>query len=183
MKVRTLRAGGALLALSALTIVATGGGASADTATKRAAATITMEKNGRQLFFEGPRTVAEGAKLKVENLTNPNRVGPHTFSLTKRNALPEGNRDFRRCGSFELKVCANIVQAHRFDPATGEVNKPVVGGKTWNRLFSNRKKGDSWYTEKKGNKDTRTVTADAGTKLFYFCVVHPDMQGKIKVTE
>jgi plastocyanin len=183
MKVRMLRAGGTLVALSALTIVATGAGASADSAAKRAAATITMEKNGRELFFEGPRTVAEDAKLKVENLTNPNRVGPHTFSLIKKRALPEGNREFRKCGDFELKVCANIVEAHQVDLKTFEVGKPIVGGKTWNKSFSNRAKGDSWYTEKKGNKDTRRVTAAAGSKLFYFCLIHPEMQGKIKVTE
>jgi hypothetical protein len=177
-----VRAGGGLIALSALALVVTGGGAAADEAGKRAAATITMEKNGRELFFDGPRTVAKGEKLKVENLTNPRRVGPHTFSLVKKGALPKGNNESRRCVDFTLKVCRNIVEAHRFDPETFEVGKPIVGGKKWDKLFGNRAKGDSWYTEKKGNKDTRKVTADVGDKLFYFCVVHPEMQGRIKVT-
>jgi hypothetical protein len=178
-----LRAGGALMALSALVLIGTGGGAAADEAAKRATAKITMEKNGNRLFFDGPATVEKGDKLKVENLTNPRRVGPHTFSLVKKGALPTSKNQIKRCASGELPVCLKVFKAHEVDFETFEVGKPDVenGKQGWDAAFGSRKAGDSWYTEKKGEKDTRKVSARSGKTLRFFCVVHPDMQGKIKV--
>ena len=43
------------------------------------------------------------------------------------------------------------------------------------------KKGDSWFTPDKGTKQSRKVSAKAGKTLYFFCAVHPFMQGKIKV--
>jgi hypothetical protein len=183
MNVRMLRVGGVLAALSALTIVAVGGAASADTASKRATAKITMEKDGRNLFFAGPESVEKGAKLKVENLTSPRKVGPHTFTLVKKGSLPSSRNEFKKCARFELPVCTKVLKAHEVDPETGEVGKAKVenGRKGWDAAFSRARKGDSWYTERKNDTDSRKVSANAGKTLRFFCVVHPDMQGKIKV--
>ena len=178
-----LRAGGVLVALSALAVVAVGGAASADTASKRAAAKITMEKDGRELLFDGPASVEKGTKLKIENLTNPRRVGPHTFTLIKKGAIPKSKNEIKKCGNFELAVCRKIFKAHEVDPKTFEVGEPDVerGKHGWDAAFSNHRKGDSWYTEKKGEADSRKVKADVGKTLHFFCLVHPEMVGKIKV--
>jgi hypothetical protein len=183
MNVRMLRAASVLAGLSALAVVAVGGAASADTASKRATAKITMEKDGRNLIFAGPETVEKGAKLKVENQTSPRKVGPHTFTLVKKGALPSSRNEFKKCGQLELPVCAKIIKAHEVDPKTFEVGKPDVdkGKKGWDAAFSRARKGDSWYTERKNETDSRKVSADAGKTLRFFCVIHPDMQGKIKV--
>jgi hypothetical protein len=183
MNGRMLSAGGVLVALSALTVVAVGGAASADTASKRATAKITMEKDGRNLLFAGPETVEKGAKLKIENLTSPRKVGPHTFTLVKKGALPSSRNEFKKCARFELPVCAKILKAHEVDPKTFEVGKAEVdnGKKGWDAAFSRARKGDSWYTERKNDTDARKVSADQGKTLHFFCLIHPDMQGKIKV--
>jgi hypothetical protein len=178
-----LRAGGVLAALSALTVVVVGGAASADTTAKRATAKITMEKDGRNLFFNGPETVEKGSKLKIENLTSPRKVGPHTFTLVKKGALPTSRREIKKCGSVELPVCLKTLEAHETDPKTFEVGKADVenGKKGWDAAFSSRRAGDSWYTEKKGDSESRKVSAGDGKRLYFFCVVHPEMAGKIKV--
>ena len=61
------------------------------------------------------------------------------------------------------------------------MGRPVVdSGKTgWDKSFG--KKGDSWFAEAKGDKHSRKVTAKVGTTLTYFCAIHPNMVGKIKV--
>ncbi|HWT89666.1 MAG TPA: hypothetical protein VN179_00995, partial [Solirubrobacterales bacterium] len=43
------------------------------------------------------------------------------------------------------------------------------------------KKGDSWFTEKKGETFSQEVTAEADSTLYYICAVHPFMQGKVDV--
>ena len=45
------------------------------------------------------------------------------------------------------------------------------------------KTGDTWYTETKNAKESRTISAKAGTTLTYFCAVHPNMVGTIKVVK
>ena len=64
-----------------------------------------------------------------------------------------------------------------------EVNRPKieVGSKGWDQSFG--KIGDSWYTEIQGAHNTRKVSANDGKTLYYFCLVHPFMQGKIKVVK
>jgi hypothetical protein len=181
-KAGTLRLTAAVVGVVALSVAVLGGAASAKTS-KRAATTITMEKQGRDLFFVAPDSVEKGAKLKIENLTNPNRVGPHTFTLVKKSALPSSNNEFKKCGEGELPVCAKVFKAHEFDPKTFEVGKANVdaGKKGWDASFSNRRKGDSWYSDEKNQTESRKVKAEAGKKFRFFCVIHPFMQGKIKV--
>ena len=55
-KVRTLRLAGALAALGALTVVGAGAEAAAASAPadKAGATVITMERDGKKLFFDGP---------------------------------------------------------------------------------------------------------------------------------
>ena len=83
------------------------------------------------------------------------------------------------------KICLVAAIAHEFDEKTEKVNEPLVeaGKPGWDKRFSRAsRKGDTWYSEKKGEVFEQIVSAKAGTILRYMCIVHPEMQGKIKVT-
>jgi hypothetical protein len=145
-------------------------------------ATISMEVAGKRLSFDGPDTVVKGQELRIVNDTSPRKVGPHTFSLVKQSLLPDTPKEFKQCFT-PGKICMKIALAHKLNPKTEEIGKTVVdaGVKGWNRSFTKRQNGDSWYTEKKGGSTSRRVSASAGTTLRFLCAVHPDMQGEIKV--
>lgn len=150
-------------------------------------AKIKMEASGKgrntELFFTGPKEVEKGTKLEIVNKTNPGKVGPHTFSLVKQNRLPDTKKEIKACEKLELAVCVNGAKAHEVDLMTFEVNRPKVevGKKGWDQSFG--KIGDSWYTETPNEHNTREVSANDGKTLYYFCLVHPFMQGKIKVVK
>lgn len=168
----------------AIAIALTGGPAvlAQDDGTPDEPATITMEVQGKRLLFAGPETVVKGQELEIVNDTSVRKVGPHTFSLAKKSVLPDTPKEFRQCFT-PGKVCMNIATAHKFNPKTEKIAKPIVdaGAKGWNRSFTKDRAGDSWYTETKGESFTRRVTASAGTTLRFICAIHPDMQGKIEV--
>jgi hypothetical protein len=185
-KARTLRIAGALSALGALTIVGAGAGGAAASAPEKARATvITMERDGKELLFEYPETVAEGADLKIKNKTNARQVGPHTFSLAREQDNPTEPKQIKACSKKLKGICGAIVLWHDVDLQTGEVGEnPVeVGKEGWDRKGSLKRKGDSWYTETKGEAFTREVTAPAGKELSFICAVHAEMQGTITVVE
>lgn len=144
-------------------------------------AKIKMEVQGKDLFFKGPRKIERGAKLEIVNKTLPGKVGPHTFTLIKKNRMPVTKREQKQCEKVQLAVCVNIVKAHQADPQTGVVNRPKVevGRKGWDKSFG--RTGDSVFLGAQGEHSTRRVSANAGSTLYYFCAVHPFMQGKIKV--
>ncbi|HEV2776309.1 MAG TPA: hypothetical protein VGV90_12015 [Solirubrobacteraceae bacterium] len=78
-----------------------------------------------------------------------------------------------------------VARAHEVDLETEKVGRQLTeGGQPgWDKRFSRTSKtGDSWYSEKKGEAFEQVVSARAGTVLRYFCAIHPDMQGKIRVT-
>ena len=185
-KARIVRLSGAAAGLAALTIIGVGGGASAaPTHSKAKVATIDMLRDGKDLFFEGPKTVASGAQLKIKNLTNPRQVGPHTFSLVRKSDLPRTGKQIKACAKDFEGICGAIVEWHDVDVDTGEVGEnPVeVGKQGWDRQGSLKRKGDSWVSEKKNQSFKREVTAPPGKTLHFICAVHPFMQGKIKVVK
>jgi hypothetical protein len=151
-------------------------------------AKIKMEVKGKgkhaDLFFQGPNKVEKGSKLKIINKTLPSKFGPHTFTLVKKNRLPNTKQEIKKCENLKLAVCVNVLNAHKVGPPpTFEVGKPKVevGKKGWDKSFG--KTGDSWLAEAKGAHNTRKVSANDGKTLHYFCLVHPFMQGKIKVVK
>ena len=143
-------------------------------------AVITAVSDGKVLEFQGDRTVSSGSKLTYVDSTNPKKVGPHTFTLIRKRAIPESKSEVKECEMLE-GVCGNIATAHELNPETFEIAKPIVdaGEKGWDTSFG--KTGDTFYEEEKGSTNSRKVTAEPGTTLHYFCVVHPFMKGKIKV--
>jgi plastocyanin len=185
-KASTLRLLGAVAALGALTVVGAGAGAaSASPAAKSGATVIKMERDGKDLFFTGPATVAAGTELKIKNKTNPRQVGPHTFSLAHEKYLPEGNKQIKACAKKLKGICGAVVLWHDVDLQTGDIGEnPVeVGKQGWDKEGSLKHKGDSWVATAKGESFSRPVTAKPGKVLHFFCAVHPNMQGAITVTE
>lgn len=144
-------------------------------------AEIDMKFEKGKMFFEGPKTVTQGDTLKIVNSTDPKKVGPHTFSLVKKGTLPKTAPARKSC--FAPKhICLSIAEWHKFNPKTEKIGlNPVKAGPAgWSTAGDNAKKGDSWFTEKKGETFEQQVTAKPGD-LYYICAVHAWMQGKVKV--
>ncbi len=185
---RRVVVGSAIVSLLVIGLT-TGGIADAHHAARGAnTAKIKMVEKKKDLFFKGPKTVEQGQELQIVNKTNPKKVGPHTFSLVQKKLRPKVRKNEHKTGKHCFEpggICLAIAIAHKFDPSTNQINKPVVetGKKGWDHQFTKNGKGDSWYTETKDERNTRKVSAKAGTTLFYMCAVHPWMQGKVKVVK
>jgi hypothetical protein len=144
---------------------------------------ITMEFAKGKFSFAGPRSVTLGDELEIVNKTNPKQVGPHTFSLVTKGSLPKTPQARKNC--FTPKhICLAVAQWHGFKPKSEDItiNPVKAGAAGWSTMgTATGKKGDSWFTEKKGESFSQEVTAPAGTTLYYLCAVHPWMQGKVAV--
>jgi plastocyanin len=124
----------------------------------------------------GPRalTVKSGATVTVVNKGSAQE--PHTVSFVKRAQVPKTKKAIEACGNFQ-GVCGQIGQAHQADPQTGQVKVPIVDvGKP-----GVDRAGDSFFIAPGRKRLSFKITAKKGTTLHYFCVIHPWMQGTIKV--
>jgi hypothetical protein len=177
------RAGAALVAVGAVAAVGVSGTAQAQYDIGTGPETIQIKMNGKRPLFKGPKTISRGEVLTIKNKTSPKKIGPHTFTLFKASSLPKGKKEIKACEKIQTPVCARAVKAHKVNLKTGEVHKPNVdvGKKGWDKSYG--KKGDSWVTQAKGESKGRNVVAPVGTTLRYICLVHPFMQGKIKVVD
>src|SRR3954453_14320677 len=137
--------------------------------------TIHIVMKGKDPLFKGPKSIQRGAKLTIENGTNPRKIGPHSFTLMDPSLLPKGRKAIKACGEELAGVCGSIVRAHKANPDTGKIKKPLVkaGKKGWGKPFTLNKKGDSYIFQQKGESFGQKVTAKKGTTLYYFCIVHP----------
>jgi hypothetical protein len=180
-----LRIGGPVATVAALGVIAAGGPAAASPAKADDVALITMEKEGKELFFTGPETVAPGQVLKVKSLTDPRKVGPHTFSLVQRSTFPRTADEIKACAKEFKAICGAIVKWHQVDLDSGEVgrNPAEAGKKGWDEQGNLKHRGDSWVSEREGQGFKQKVTAPEGKTLHFICAVHPEMQGKIRVEE
>lgn len=185
MASRGLLAAGAVAGL----VAAAGGGspASAGESVKAAASapkTISM-RSTPTLRFTGSTHVKAGEPLRVRNLSDPREKGPHTFTLVAKNVLPDSPEDRRACFT-PGKICLTAAVAHKFDEEEEKVNRPHVDAllRGWDRRFSRKvETGDSWYSETKDEEITQDVRARPGQVLRYMCIIHPEMQGQIRVTD
>ena len=144
---------------------------------------VDIELTKGKLKFVGPESVTVGDQLEIVNDTNPKQVGPHTFSLVTKGSLPKTPKARKNC--FTPKhICLAVAIWHGFNPKTEQITKnpAKAGAAGWSTAGSTSKKGDSWFTEKKGETFSQEVTAAAGSTLYYLCAVHPWMQGKVNVT-
>jgi uncharacterized cupredoxin-like copper-binding protein len=106
--------------------------------------------------------------------------GPHTFTVVKEKDLPKTAAQMQKC-----KICKTLGQAHGADPNSNAPPKfqyleNGVGQATPPNVD---KPGDSGVTGsgKKGESIDFTVTAKKGTTLYFMCLIHPWMQGKVAV--
>jgi hypothetical protein len=172
----------ALAASTAVLVLAGSGLATAATPTG-VTQKVDIELTKGKLKFVGPASVAPGDQLEIVNDTNPKQVGPHTFSLVTKGSLPKTPNARKNC--FTPKhICLAVATWHGFNPKTEQITKnpAKAGAAGWSTAGNaTGKKGDSWFTEKKGGTFSQEVTAAAGTTLYYMCAVHPWMQGKVNV--
>jgi plastocyanin len=177
-----LRALVLVASVAALTLVIGGPSAGAATPTGNTQV-ITMEFAKGKMKFAGPGSVTVGDQLEIVNETNPKQLGPHTFTLVTKGSLPKTPKARQTC--FAPKhICLSIAIWHGFNPKTERITKALVkaGPAGWSTAGNaTSKKGDSWFTEKKGETFSQEVTAEADSTLYYICAVHPFMQGKVDV--
>jgi len=144
---------------------------------------MVFDPQGGPPAFVGDESVASGQDLKIVNNSKPKQIGPHTFSLIEEGSLPTTNKQMKKCGKIELPVCVNVFKTHdvskKFVVKKPDVEKGLEG---WDASFNDEAKGDTWYTETKNESETRAVNTAPGSTLYYFCLVHPEMQGAIGVT-
>jgi plastocyanin len=173
----------ATVAMGALTVIGAGASATASDSDKVHATVIKMKQDGKLLYFEGPETVGAGDVLKIKNVTDPAKVGPHTFSLVREKDIPTEPKDIKECGKKLVAICGAIIEWHDVNLQTGEIgiNPVEVGKRGWDVEGSLKREGDSWASEKEGQTFKQKVSADSGETLHYFCAVHPEMAGEIKV--
>jgi hypothetical protein len=171
------------LAASTAVLVLAGSGLAAAATPTGVTQQVHIELTKGKLKFVGPESVTAGDQLEIVNETNPKQVGPHTFSLITKGSQPKTPKARKNC--FTPKhICLAVAIWHGFNPKTEQITKnPAKAGPAGWSTAGNAtgKKGDSWFTEKKGETFSQEVTAAAGATLYYMCAVHPWMQGKVNV--
>jgi plastocyanin len=122
--------------------------------------------------------VKSGGTIHV--VTSVASDGPHTFTVVKKKDLPKNAAQMEKC-----KICATLGQAHGFEqnsdaPPKFQFLEDGVGQATAPNVD---KPGDSGLTGqgKRGESIDFTVTAKKGSQLYFMCLIHPWMQGKVVV--
>jgi hypothetical protein len=123
-------------------------------------------------------TVKSGGTITVVN--NVATEGPHTFSIVSKKDLPKTAKQVNNCA-----ICNKLAIAHGADPQSNAPPKfqfleNGVGQDTPPNLD---RPGDSGVTGagQKGEKISFKVTAKKGKTLYFMCLIHPWMQGKVQV--
>lgn len=106
--------------------------------------------------------------------------GPHTVSIVKKKDLPRTGAQIENCA-----ICNKLGQAHGADPNSDAPPKFqfLENGVGTDQVPNVDRPGDSILSGQgqKGEKVTFKVTAKRGTTLYFMCLIHPWMQGKIQV--
>jgi plastocyanin len=142
---------------------------------------VPGKRIGDDVRFNAHTTVKSGGTVKVVNNGSP-EAGPHTISLLKRSALPRTQAQAEPCFEFQ-GVCAPLVAAHQVNPETQEpaVIEYNTGAAGFDTMGDDKTAGDSLFIAPGQKRVSFKVSAKKGSKLSYFCAVHPWMQGKISV--
>jgi len=124
-------------------------------------------------------TVKSGGTLHIVN--NAADEGPHTLTIIAAKDEPKTLQQL-----FECKVCLTLGKAHGADPNTDAPPKfqYLENGVGTKKPANVNQPGDSGVTGKgkKGESIDLKVTAPAGTKLYFMCLIHPWMQAVLNVT-
>ena len=123
--------------------------------------------------------VPSGGSLHIVNVAADE--GPHTFTVVAQKDLPKTAPQL-----FNCQICNKLAKAHGADPHSNAPPKfPFLeNGVGQATAPSVDKPGDSGVTGKgkKGESIDLKVTAPAGTKLYFMCLIHPWMQAEVDVT-
>jgi len=150
-------AGALVAAVSAAVVVFSGGAGAASTTVKIVGADKFVPNSQVTSTFHyvpGTISVHSGGTAQWQNTTSD----PHTVTIVKPGQLPSNIN-----AVFNCKVCAS------------QAPSASVGGPGLDAP------GDSLFIKPHGSVSA-PVTAKAGTTLHYMCIIHPWMQGVIKVT-
>ena len=123
--------------------------------------------------------IKSGGTLTI--LNNAADEGPHTFTVVKEKDLPRTAKAVENC-----RICNTLAKAHGADPNSDAPPKfqYLENGVGTHTAPQVNQPGDSGVTGKgtKGESINLTVTAPAGTKLYFMCLIHPWMQAVVNVT-
>jgi plastocyanin len=166
------------LSIALLSIALVPAGAESVTAPRKGRVTMKCKDSLKinRYFKEGCRfdkdryKIRSGATLTIVNRSDE----PHTFSVVKKSQAPRTIRQAGKC--FESGACAALAQAHGFPEGEGPPANPVVnvGGPGLDAP------GDSIFLDPKA-RTTIQVTAKKGKKLYFMCIIHPQMQASLAV--
>jgi plastocyanin len=162
----------------ALTGVATGVAASKGPKRATIRALGKQEFKPNKYFKEGYRY--QGHKVPIASggtVTLVDRIGQdHTFSLVKRSDLPKTIKQANSCYDPPSSPCINILNAHGGSDQGPPANPVVdVGAPGFDQP------GDSVILAAKSKNTKVQISAKAGTRLYFMCAIHPEMQGEIDV--
>src|SRR5690349_14834240 len=124
-------------------------------------------------------TVKSGGTLHIVN--DAADEGPHTFTIVLAKDEPKTGLQVVNC-----KICLALAKAHGANPNSDAPPKfPFLENGVGQKTPPNvDRAGDSGVTGpgKKGESIDLKVTAPAGTKLKFICLIHPWMQAELDVT-
>ena len=149
---------------------------SAETLTARGGTTMRPNHStlDTQRFTPGSVTIAPNGTLTLRDRTT--NGDPHTVSIVKATQLPKRASQVGRC--YEGGVCSQLEQAHTGgeEPQGPPKNLVVNVGKA-----GLDQPGDSVFFMKDAGTTKIKVSAARGANLRFLCIIHPQMQGTIKV--
>ena len=133
-----------------------------------------------QRFKAANTTAKSGAVVTLVNRSKTE--DPHTITFIEKKFLPE---------QFESGLEEQILTAHGADPESEgppanlvvDNGLPLAAGAMLevDTMFNETVAGDSAFIAP-GQKEFKfKVTADKGSRLFFYCAIHPWMQGKLTV--
>jgi hypothetical protein len=151
------------------------------TGASRHAKNVTVKRvfmrGNKNPHFVAPKSIHLHDKLKIINETNPNKIGPHTFSMVQQQFIPKNNKQVKAC-NHKGHICRAIGKWHK----QGKVRLSQAGRQGWDVEGSLTQKGDSWFTGNKlGAHFRQRVAGDAPHVLTFMCAIHPFMHGSIVV--
>ena len=177
----------AVAAVAALGLTAAGVATTAGAAGKKNQIRIvggTTVKPGKYIkvdlrFTPLNKTVKSGSTVKL--LNQGRDPEPHTISFIEKKYLPK---------QFETPVDAKLREAHQVVSEEAPPGAPVVdngqpvpegGTLEVDTMFTPEVAGDSAFIAPGQKSFTFKVTAKKGSRLYYYCAVHPWMQGRLNV--
>src|ERR1700754_581289 len=180
--------------VAAMVVLALSGGAANVAAASAETVPAPVEPTGKtvrievrevagKLRFVGPATVTAGDELVIVNRTDPQRLGPVTFSLVRRGYLPKTKHAQAVCFP-PGRICWSIAEWQGVHgEGTPTINPAEAGEPGWDTMGANGVAGDSWFSgTEAGGRFGQEVTAKPGTRLWFMDAIHPWLRGTIKVT-